>query len=84
MTPSEHAELDALAKDVSAGTAGRFPAALYPLLVPAATELHGHAWRKDVRCNLCPRYGARHTCSCPHFQARRRLMAYGVWPEGNA
>jgi hypothetical protein len=84
MTPAEHAELDALAKDVSTGTAGRFPAALYPLLVPAATELWSQAWRRAVTCRMCPRRMHNHTCSCPHAQARKRLTRYGVWPEGNA
>jgi hypothetical protein len=84
VTPAEHADLDALAKAISVDTAGRFPVATYPLLVPAATELWAQAWQRGVPCNLCPRRGTHHTCGCPHFQARRRLMRYGVWPEGVA
>lgn len=76
------ADLDALARTVSTGTAGQYPRATYPLLAPAARLLAAHAWRRDVLCQMCPRYGHAHTCSCPHHQARKRLRAFGVWPEG--
>jgi hypothetical protein len=81
MTHAEHCELDALAKDVSVGTNGRFPVESYPFLAEVARTCAALAWRDDVLCRMCPRYMDRHTCSCPHFQARKRLMSFSVWPE---
>jgi hypothetical protein len=84
MTAADYAELDALAKDISVGTNGRFPVEAYPFLAEVARTCAALAWRADVACRMCPRYCHRHSCGCPHFQARRRLIGYGVWPEGAA
>ena len=81
VTPELHRELDALAKDISRGTTGRYTEADTAYLTEAALRLATHAWRKDVACHLCPRWMHRHGCSCPIYQARRRLHELGVWPE---
>jgi hypothetical protein len=84
MTAADYTELDALAKDVSTGTNGRFPVEAYPFLAEVARTCAALAWQADVQCRMCPRPMSKHTCSCPHAQARKRLMRFGVWPEGAA
>jgi hypothetical protein len=54
----------------------------YPFLAEVARTCAALAWRADVDCRMCPRPMSKHTCSCPHAQARKRLMRFGVWPEG--
>jgi len=82
MTRDEQRELDALAKTVSKGTTGRFTEDDATWLADVARRFATDAWRRDVLCTMCPRWMYKHTCSCPHFQARRRLMEFGYWPEG--
>ena len=81
MTRPEQVALDALAKAVTTGTDGRFPCWTDPFLVETAQTLAAQAWQATETCFLCPRRMDRHTCSCPHAQAKKRLRRFGVWPE---
>jgi hypothetical protein len=74
-------ELLEIAKDVSAGTDGRFPPESHPYLREVAVTLHQDGWRHEDICVCCPRRCDNHVCSCPHALARKRLRKFGVWPE---
>ena len=80
MTTDERHALDALAKDISVGTSGLYPPAVYPLLRGAAETLAALAWQEGETCQMCPRPMRKHVCSCPHALAKKRLQQFGVWP----
>ena len=70
-----------IAKSVSLGTAGQFTPDTYPYLAEVAKTLRELAWQRAEVCVACPRAMDNHVCGCPHAQAKKRLTAYGVWPD---
>jgi len=81
VTQAEQYELDRLVRDISKGTNGRYTPDDYPWLADVARRCAADMWRRETICHLCPRNGEKHVCSCPHRLARKRLTAYGVWPD---
>jgi len=81
MTRAELVELAEIAKAVSTGTDGLYVDEAMPFLRDVADTLQKLAWQRngDV-CVCCPRPHPAHTCGCPHAQAKKRLIRFGVWP----
>ena len=77
MKPDEQAELDALAKVI---TAFSYPPASVLPLYAEAVDLLALAWAKDYRCTMCGQMGPRHPCACAHNQARKWAKKRGMWP----